>query len=112
MQDFIERLRAKPEHVRKQIAMGTAAGLTGIVALGWLGGLVAGGTLALAPAGDDATVATDSKQNGFEELLGAAGAAVGATSTPNELNVVETKTTSTLDNRMNQQADTRTVIPF
>ncbi len=112
MQDFIERLRAKPEHVRKQIAMGTATALTGLVAVGWLGALVAGGTLALTPTSEESVLASESEESGFVSLLGAAGAAVGATSTEPELNVIESNTSSTLDNRAVQQTDTRTVIPF
>ncbi|MBU0749969.1 hypothetical protein KKH15_00435 [Patescibacteria group bacterium] len=113
MQDFIERLRAKPEHVRKQIAIATSGVLTGLVAVGWLASLVAGGTLALKasdtvaePAGNIAE-----QQNGFESLLGAAGSFAGVTTEDPELTVLESRTSSTLD-RNQQEVDTRTVIPF
>lgn len=42
MLDFIERLRAKPEHIRARIALGTASAVTGMVTLGWFGALLAG----------------------------------------------------------------------
>lgn len=42
MMDFIERLRAKPEHVRNRIALGTASAITGVITLGWFGALIAG----------------------------------------------------------------------
>ncbi len=33
--DHVERLRAKPEHVRRRIAVGTTFGITGLVAILW-----------------------------------------------------------------------------
>ena len=42
MMDFIERLRAKPEHIRNRIALGTASAITGVITLGWFGALIAG----------------------------------------------------------------------
>ena len=48
MRDFIERLKAKPEHVRRRIAIGTSAGITGVVATGWFFTLLFAGNLSLA----------------------------------------------------------------
>jgi hypothetical protein len=48
MMDFIERLKAKPEHVRRRIAVGTAAGITGVVTAAWFFTLLFAGTLSLA----------------------------------------------------------------
>jgi hypothetical protein len=47
MRDFIERLQSKPEHIRRRIAVGTAAGVTGVVAAVWFFGLLFSGTLSL-----------------------------------------------------------------
>lgn len=115
MRDFIERLRAKPEHVRKQIALGFSGAVTGVVALGWLVSLGAGGTLALDAAtpennpGEDISELANETRTGFSQLMGAAAAFTGEE--PAELQVLESNTRSTLD-RNQQEVDTRTVIPF
>lgn len=115
MQDFIERLRAKPEHVRKQIAIGTSGALTGVVALGWIVSMAAGGTLALKSSTPTDTNAPDfaalaeETQSEFNSLMGAAGAFTATSSEP--ALTVESNSRSTLD-RNEQVDDTRTVIPF
>jgi hypothetical protein len=102
MLDFIERLRAKPEHIRHRYAYGTAAGISGVVAVVWLFTLVASGSLILgaqpaAPVvaetvnGQTVVQASTAQIGGavtqtktaFSQLLGAAGAAfTGGTTTP------------------------------
>jgi hypothetical protein len=102
MLDFIERLRAKPEHIRHRYAYGTAAGISGIVAVVWLFAVVASGSLVLgaqpaAPVvaetenGQTVVQASSAQIGGamtqtktaFSQLLGAAGAAFsGGTTTP------------------------------
>ena len=88
MRDFIERLKAKPEHVRRRIALGTTLGITGVVTTAWFFTLLFGGTLSLAvppsvvdgngaitQAGTDPNASgasADSKSN-FSQLLGAVG---------------------------------------
>lgn len=99
----IEKLRAKPHHVRERIALGTAAGVTGIIGAIWVVTLAATGTFSLAPVGG--TLASDSStqsaiaqsQSGFSQLLGSAGAALGATTTPPSLRIVDDGTQSSLD---------------
>ncbi len=117
--DHIDTLRAKPEHVRHRIALAASLGITALVAVGWLIAVATSGTLAL--KSDDALASTpgqagadvaqtvaDTKSN-FSQLLGAAGAAFGATSTAPSLTIVETRASSTLD-RPNPA--TQTAIPF
>jgi hypothetical protein len=119
----IEKLRAKPHHVRERIALGTAAGITGVVAAIWVVTLAATGTFSLAPSGgtlasDDSNdvTAQDSvtnPQDGFSQLVGAAGAALGATTTPPSLRIVDDGTQSTLDNKQTSTNNSSaTVIPF
>ena len=48
MMDFIERLKAKPEHVRRRIAVGTSVAVTGVVTAAWFLTLLFSGTLSLA----------------------------------------------------------------
>jgi hypothetical protein len=62
MRDYIERLRSKPEHVRRRIALGATFGVTGIVTAVWFFGLLFGGSLSLgaptASNGDTGTLAS------------------------------------------------------
>ncbi|MDB5264750.1 MAG: hypothetical protein JWN64_321 [Parcubacteria group bacterium] len=112
----IDRLREKPDHVRHRIAIATSGLLTGLVAIGWAAAMASSGALTLAPTqvasntgtGSDVKQAYTETKTGFSQLLGAAGAAVGATSTKPTLTVVDVKETSTFDTK----EDTRTVIPF
>lgn len=115
--EHLERLRAKPHHVRRQIALGTSVLLTALVAVGWLGALASSPKFALnpRPAGEDVNMQealTETRSN-FSDLMGAAGAAIGATSSPARVIVVDTKTRSTLDAPRDNYNDTKeTVIPF
>ena len=71
--DFIENLRAKPHHVRKQIAFtaaGTGAALVGIV---WVGVSLSLGTYAL--RGDGAFAAADTQSGAAVVSAQVAGAA-------------------------------------
>jgi len=115
MLDFIERLRQKPEYVRRRIATGTAVTLTGIVTLGWIGALVAGNAFILEPATDAPTLAqTGSTLTGavknapFEELMGAVGAVQGGGEP--SLIIVESESSSTIEDA--PVVEERTVIPF
>lgn len=118
MHDFIERLRAKPEHERRQIAYATSGAVTGLVAIMWFGAVIASGTLALESGneGDERVAeapryneALAEAQTGFSQMFAAVGAAGSATSTEG-LVIVETNASSTIQEE--QAPDTRTVIPF
>ena len=83
MLEFIDRLRQKPEHVRRRIAAGTAVTLTGIIALGWMGALIAGNAFILTPnnnapslaeSGAELGNAVKQRPSGFNQLMGAVGA--------------------------------------
>lgn len=118
MQDFVERLRAKPEHERRRIALATSGTVTGLIAIMWFGAVVASGTLALESenSGDSAIAeaprynqALADAQTGFSQMFAAVGAIQNATSTEG-LVIVETNASSTIS--APQSPDTRTVIPF
>lgn len=119
--EHIDRLREKPEHVRHRIAVLTAAGITGLVAVTWMGALAASGTLALntnevaeggSGAGEVSEAITEST-SAFSNLMGAAGAAFNATSTEAALEIIETRTSSTIDAKAQPANNTnKTVIPF
>jgi len=115
--EHLDRLREKPHHVRRQIAFGTSVALTALVAIGWMGALVSTPKLAIENRPQDETLdmsnALTDTQSNFSELVGAAGAAFGATSSPARVMVVDTKTYSTMDVKRENYNDTKeTVIPF
>ncbi len=47
--DSIENVKAKPHHVRRQVAFTIAAGVAGIIGLVWLAGSLAMGSFAIQP---------------------------------------------------------------
>ena len=110
--ETVHSLRQKPLHVRENIALGVAGGITAIVAVGWFAATAVSGTFSLAPksiptntAAPAFAKAADSTKTSFDSLLGAAGAAVGATNTPNSITIVDTQVHSTLDaNRVDPNA--------
>jgi hypothetical protein len=85
VRDHVERLKAKPEHIRKRIAVGTSVGITGVVATVWFFTLLFGGTLSLATHptiyGSDGTVA-DTNGNGGTDGGGTQTNAVAETNAP------------------------------
>jgi hypothetical protein len=114
--EHLERVREKPHHERRRIAFVSSLLLTGLVAFGWMGALASSGTLAIAdPDGDVADMRDGlaSTKSNFSGLLGAAGAAIGATSSPAAVVVVDGATFSTLDERQEHLNNTnKTVITF
>lgn len=119
--EHIDRLREKPEHVRHRIAVLTAAGITGLVAVTWMGALASSGTLALntnevqegGSGTGEVSEAISESTSAFSNLMGAAGAAFNATSTEAALQIIETRSSSTLDGKVAPaNATNKTVIPF
>lgn len=114
----INNLRAKPEHVRERIVFGASAGITGLVAAVWLVTMVATGTFSITPASSATLASTNGAvqetQSNFSNLVGAAGAALGGTTTPASLRIVDGGSTSSLDEKDVAAANNSnaTVIPF
>jgi hypothetical protein len=108
MNDLIERLRAKPEHVRKTVAFSASAGFTGVIALLWAVSLGSSGALALSsgPA-QEGELTSAFSESGRTSLL----SAVSAITNPQQgqVTVVETRASSTVPA---PRAEERTVIPF
>jgi hypothetical protein len=113
--------------VRERIALGTSAGITGLVGIIWVTTLAATGTFSLAPssatlAHGDGTNPSEAAQgtiaqtqDGFSQLVGAVGAVTGATSTQPALRIVDGGTTSSLDAKRAvavTNSSNATVIPF
>ncbi|HYF29469.1 MAG TPA: hypothetical protein VEA36_03855, partial [Candidatus Paceibacterota bacterium] len=111
LSEHLERIREKPHHVRRQIAFGTSLTITALVAIGWVGALVSTPKLAIDPnlADEELSLANAPTMTGgsFSELVGAAGAAFGATTSPAKVMVVDTKTSSTLDVKRDNHNDTK-----
>ncbi|MDB5189413.1 MAG: hypothetical protein JWL82_370 [Parcubacteria group bacterium] len=103
--EVVHTLRQKPLHVRENIALGVSGGITLLVAIGWMGALVAGGTLrldsgTLASSGagaPDVTQVVASSKSSFSDLLGAAGAAFGGATSSPSIEIVDTEVHSSLD---------------
>jgi len=84
--EHVENLRAKPLHVRENIALGASLAITLVVFVGWLGAFVTSNTFALAPAADTHTPTIenpiDKAKTSFGSFLGAAGASTGNATSP------------------------------
>lgn len=92
-QDHIQTLKDKPEHVRQNIAIGVSGGITLLVFVGWLGALSNNHTFALnsAPTTEIQSPLAKAQEtkDTFSNLLGAAGSAFGATTSPSEIKIVD-----------------------
>jgi len=108
MMDFIERLRAKPDHTRKQIALGAATGFTGLVALVWLTAFTASGALARPSESKESGVTSAFSEQSGASLLGAVGALTARQD--GSITVVGTRASSTM--QADAAPEERTVIPF
>ena len=112
MRDYINRLRAHPEHIRHRIAIGTTVGVTALVALVWIVGLTSSGTLALdlnsptsvGGAYDSQAVAQTKPKNNLDQLLGAIGALHKNNS--NQLDAVVATSSDTTDAQQPQETAT------
>ena len=91
----LQIIKNKPEHVRQNIALGVSGGITLLVLAGWLGALSHNKTFAL-----DSNTQSDipnpvekvaETRDTFSNLLGAAGSAFGATTSPTEIKIVDTE---------------------
>ncbi len=107
MRDFIEHLRAKPDHVRKQIAFGASLGITGTVALMWAVAFMSSGALMRSPEPTDSGITSALSEQKGASLLGAIGALT--TQEDGSIMVVGTSASST---GKSEAPDERTVIPF
>ena len=111
----INTLKEKPGHVRERVALLSAAGVTGLVALIWVVSLAGSGALALnSPkdlAGDAAADDFADTKSNFSQLVGAVGALNGSSSEPS-LTIVDGETTSTVGTSAPQPPSGATVIPF
>lgn len=108
MHRHLHNLRQKPEHVRRNVAIGASLSITAIVAVFWVTTLAASGAFALAPldgvskdlSNSGLTDSFSTTGKSFSQLLGAAGAATsgqGASSSKPALTIVDGGSTSSLE---------------
>lgn len=89
MQEKLEILKNKPQHVRENIAIGVSGGITLLVFMGWAGSMAQSHRFAISPIketpGVESPLAKASEaKDSFSNLLGAVGVAGGnGTSTSN-----------------------------
>jgi hypothetical protein len=109
MRDYIEHLKRKPEHVRRQVALGVSGGVASLVFVGWAAMLVSSGALALNNTPADTSFAKDAKET-QAGLAGAAAALSSVLSDGGTVTAVEADVSSTMDD--SQDTGEATVIPF
>lgn len=108
----IEYVKGKPHHVRKQVALATATGITAVVALVWFFGTLSSGTFAIqgssfadSTSGDSSAV-TGTNGSSDSAIAGAA-AAVEDQSAPAHIEIVDTSSSTSSEKKVEP-----TVIPF
>lgn len=114
LRDRLDDLRRKPEPVRRSIALGVSAGITALVAVGYLGALVSSDRLSLsAPSPEDAEHAAALAATNdafFSGLMGAAGAFREVAEQGANITTVETSAETTFPE--DASGEEATVIPF
>lgn len=110
MRATIERLRARPEHVRKQVAFGIAGSITGLVFVGWMAALATGGALTLK---SDPAASKSFAEANSQLMAGVAASGknfLGSTTTSPTLTIEDRDSSSTFVEK--QPEEERTVISF
>ena len=110
--DYIEHLKGKPHHVRKQITFSVATGGAALIGLLWFGVSLSSGAYAIkgsnfaqATGAESATVTTTDNTS---QLAGAAAAVGTNTAQAAHIEIIDAATTSTAASHQSEQ----TVIPF
>lgn len=110
--DYIEHLKGKPHHVRKQITFAAATGGAALIGLVWFGVSLSSGAYAIngsnfaQATGAEATVTASAGNT--SQLAGAAAAVDTNKTQAAHIEIIDAATTSTAANTRPEQ----TVIPF
>lgn len=124
MQDYIHKLKQKPEHVRRRIAVGASAGITALVAVIWMTAMTGSGAFALgtgtnapkqAPSTDAFALDGTNVKSNISQLTAAVDAATGASSSQPSLTIIDGTTTSSIGQPTKQSSannTSATVLPF
>ena len=95
MQEHLDSIKEKPQHVRENIAIAISGGITLLVFLGWAGTLANSHTFAISnpinptPEVADQLAKASETQHSFSDLLGAAGVAKTSASSGPTITVVD-----------------------
>ena len=112
--DHLETVKAQPHHVRKRVTLLTAGGIASLVGVIWLGSSLATGAFALPntsfaqSTGYDASIATASSTTGGNSQLAGAAAALGDSTAPAHIVIINTATSAPTAASQSGQ----TTIPF
>jgi hypothetical protein len=110
--EHIEYVKGKPHHIRKQITLLTAGGLTALVALVWFFGTLSSGAFAIQgnnfadSTGAESPVVAGTSNSSDSGIAGAA-AAISDTNAPAHIEIVDTSTSTNSGKKVEP-----TVIPF
>lgn len=94
MQEKLEILKNKPQHVRENIAIGISGGITLLVFIGWAGSMAQSHRFAISPIKETPGVesplakASDAKDS-FSNLLGAVGGAGGKGTSTSNIQIID-----------------------
>lgn len=95
MQEHLDSIKEKPQHVRENIAIAISGGITLLVFLGWAGTLASSHTFAISnpitptPEVADQLAKAGETKDSFSNLLGAAGTAGSSASSGPAITVVD-----------------------
>ena len=114
--EAVTKVRQKPEHVRRRIALGISSGVTGLVAVIWAGTLVSSGAFALNTGTDvtptqEASLSGTNVESNLSQLAGAISSVTGATTSDPELTIIDGETSSSFK-KTETTNPSATVIPF
>lgn len=110
--EHVEYIKGKPHHIRKRIALTTAAVGAGTIALVWLVGSISLGAFAIQGSsfadstGQESVIVTNGDTNNSQNLAGAA-AALPSANTPAHIEIVDTNATTSAQKKPEQ-----TTLPF
>jgi hypothetical protein len=111
--DHIEYVKGKPHHIRKRVALATAALGSGLIAIVWLVGSLATNSFAIqgtsfAASMEQNTIVVAPSDVGNKDLAGvAAAAALQDSGSPARINIVDTSAAAA-----SKQQSEQTTLPF
>lgn len=94
MQEKLEMLKNKPQHVRENIAIGISGGITLLVFIGWAGSMAQSHRFAISPIKETPEIvsplakASEAKDS-FSNLLGAVGATSGKEASSTNIQIID-----------------------
>jgi hypothetical protein len=111
--EHIEYVKGQPHHIRKQVTLAVAGGLTALVALVWFFGTLSSGIFAIQGStfaestGAEPTVVAGTNNSADSGIAGAAAAINSDTSAPAHIEIIDSSTSTSPVKKVDQ-----TVIPF